>query len=287
MTTRRHFLSATGAGLLALHSASAKRVSKMRFGLMTYQWGIDWDIPTLIANCTKTKAFGVELRTSANYAHGVEITLPDAQRREVKKKFADSLVQIVGVASAERFDNPDPTRLAKAIDVTVAHIKLSQDAGGHGVRVVPNDYHPDIPKEKTIEQIQKALNTVGKMASDSGQRIRLENHGTAGDLLSLYQIMQGVNQRSVGIKLNGESLDGPDFADRFAKVKPYLDDTLHFHELDHGNFPYQLQSDLLIDTGWEGWWLLEASSKPPDRVQAMQEQRAMWEAIVTKSLNRP
>src|ERR1700690_3647447 len=127
MTTRRHLLSATGAGLLALHSASAKRVSKMRFGLMTYQWGIDWDIPTLIANCTKTKAFGVELRTSANYAHGVEITLADAQR----------------------FDSPDPARLAKAIEVTIAHIKLSQDIGGKGVRVVPNDYHSDIPKEKT------------------------------------------------------------------------------------------------------------------------------------------
>jgi hypothetical protein len=152
--------------------------------------------------------------------------------------------------------------------------------------VVPNDYHPDIPKEKTIEQIQKALNTVGKVASDYGQRIRLENHGTAGDLLSLYQVMQGVNQSTVRVKLNGESIDGPDFADRFGKIKPYLDDTLHFHELDRGNFPYQLQSDLLIDAGWEGWWLLEASSKPPDRVQAMFEERAMWEAIVAKSLGR-
>jgi hypothetical protein len=291
--SRREFLSRSllaGAGLCTLSSnasAETHRVSKMRFGLMTYQWGIDWDIPTLIANCTKTKAFAVELRTSANYAHGVEITLPEAPRSEVKKKFADSPVRIIGVASAERFDSPDPARVAKAIEVVTAHIKLSEDVGGQGVRVVPNDYHPDIPKEKTIEQIQKALNTVGKIASDHGQRIRLENHGTAGDLVSLYQIMQGVNQRSVGIKLNGEPRDGPDFANRFRKVKPYLDDTLHFHELDGGDFPYQLQSDLLIDAGWDGWWLLEASSKPPDRVQAMLEQRAMWEAIVAKSLHRP
>ena len=75
-------------------------------------------------------------------------------------------------------------------------------------------------------------------------------------------------------------------AGRFAMVKPFLDDTLHFHELDRGDFPYQLQSDLLIDAGWDGWWLLEASSKPPDRVQAMIHQRGMWEAIVAKSLNR-
>src|SRR5579864_4738918 len=227
MTTRRQFLSAAGTGFLALRSVSAappKRISKMRFGLMTYQWGIDWDVPTLIANCTQTKALGVELRTSANYAHGVEITLPDAQRREVKKRFEDSAVRIVGVASAERFDSPDPARVAKAVDIVKAHIKLSQDVGGHGVRVVPNDYHPDIPKEKTIAQIQQALNTVGKIAADYGQRIRVENHGTAGDLLSLSQIMQGVDQKSVRVKLNGESIDAPDFPHRFELVKPYLDD---------------------------------------------------------------
>jgi hypothetical protein len=267
-------------------AAAPKRISKMRFGLMTYQWGIDWDVPTLIANCTKTKAFGVELRTSAHYAHGVELTLPEAQRREVKKQFADSPVQVVGVASAERFDSPDPERLAKAIEIVKGHCKLSQDVGGKGVRVVPNDYHPDIPKEKTIDQISRALNMVGKFAADYGQRIRLENHGGAGDLVSLSKIMAGVDQPNVRIKLNGESIDGPEFAQRFEPVKPYLDNTLHFHELDRGNFPYQLQSDLLIDSGWEGWWLLEASSKPPDRVEAMNQQRDIWERIVAKSLNR-
>jgi hypothetical protein len=98
--------------------------------------------------------------------------------------------------------------------------------------------------------------------------------------------MAGVDQPNVRIKLNGDNRDGPEFAQRFEPVKPYLDDTLHFHELDRGNFPYQLQSDLLIDSGWEGWWLLEASSKPPDRVEAMNQQRDIWERIVAKSLNR-
>jgi hypothetical protein len=37
----------------------------------------------------------------------------------------------------------------------------------------------------------------------------------------------------------------------------------------------QVQSDLLIAAGWEGWWLLETSTKPPDRVKAMMEERAM------------
>ena len=258
----------------------------MRFGLMTYQWGMDWDVPTLIANCTKTKAYAVELRTSAHYAHGVELTMGDAERREVKKRFADSPVQVIGVASAERFDWPDRDRLAQAIEIVKGHCKLSQDVGGKGVRVLPNDYHPDVPREQTIAQIARAVNVVGKFAADYGQRIRLENHGTAGDLVSLRKIMDQVDQPNVRIKLNGDARDAADFTARFAAVKPVLDDTLHFHELDGGKFPYQLQSDLLLDAGWDGWWLLEASSKPPDRVAAILRQREMWERIVAKSLQR-
>jgi len=286
LLNRRRFVT----GWLALSTAiaaPARRVSKMRFGLMTYQWGIDWDVPTLIANCTTAKAYAVELRTSAHYAHGVELTMGEAERREVKKRFADSPVQVIGLASAERFDSPDPEKLNQAIEIVKGHCKLSQDVGGKGVRVVPNDYNPEIPKEKTIEQISRALNTVGKFAADYGQRIRLENHGSAGDLVSLRKIMEGVDQPNVRIKLNGEPKDGLEFAQRFAMVKPYLDDTLHFHELDRGDFPYQLQSDLLIDAGWNGWWLLEASSKPPDRVQAMIQEHEMWDKIVAKSLARP
>src|ERR1043166_2057025 len=146
--TRRQLLSRSvqiGGGL-AMRSALAARVSQMRFGFMTYQWGIDWDVPTLIANCTKAEAYAVELRTSAHYAHGVELTLSSEDRREVRKKFADSPVQIIGlssedrrevrkkfadspvqiigVASAERFDSPDPDRLGKAIGVVKGHRKL-------------------------------------------------------------------------------------------------------------------------------------------------------------------
>ncbi len=69
-------------------------------------------------------------------------------------------------------------------------------------------------------------------------------------------------------------------------MKNFLGDTLHFHELNRGDFPYQLQSDLLIDMGWDGWWLLETSSKVPDGLQAMIEQRGMWEGLIAKSLSR-
>jgi sugar phosphate isomerase/epimerase len=240
----------------------------------------------MIANLTRAKAFSTELRTSAHYAHGVELTIGAAQRAEVRKQFADSPVQLVGLALAERLDSPDPAKLNEQIENTKGYVKLSHDLGGHGVRVVPNDYHPDVPQEKTIAQISRALNQLGKFAADYGQRIRLENHGTAGDLVSLKKIMDRVDQPNVRIKLNGDKRDASDLPQRIEAVVKYLDDTLHFHELGRGDFPYQLQSDLLIDAGWEGWWQLEASSKPPDRLQSLIEQHRLYDEMVAKSLGR-
>jgi sugar phosphate isomerase/epimerase len=277
-----------GTGLTLLHglAGAAKRTSRMRFGFTSYQWGSDWDIPTMIANLTKAKAFSTELRTSARYAHGVELTIGAAQRAEVRKRFADSPVQLVGLALAERLDSPDPAKLREQIENTKGYVKLSHDIGGHGVRVVPNDFHADVPREKTIAQISGALNQLGAFAADYGQRIRLENHGTAGDLVTLKKIMDGVDQPNVRIKLNGDRRDAAELTQRIQAVAKYLDDTLHFHELGRGDFPYQLQSDILIDAGWEGWWQLEASSKPPDRLQALIEQHRLYDEMVAKSLGR-
>ena len=280
---RRQFLAAAGAVPGAL---LAPRRSKMQFGLTTYQWGSTWDIPTLIRNCARAKAPGVELRTSAKYAHGVEIEMGAHERREVRKRFADSPVKLVGIASSERFDWPEPAKLEGAIEAAKAHVKLSSDVGSSGVRVFPNDFHKGVPEEVTIAQIARALNELGKFAAGHGQMIRIENHGSAGRLATLRKIMQQVEAKNVRVKLNGDARDAERFAEDFAALKSRLADTLHFHELPDERFPYQLQTDLLVDHGWQGWWLLEASGNVPDRFAALVEQRKRWEELVTRSLAR-
>jgi len=286
-STRRHFLAA--AALSVTRANAGVRASKLRFGFTTYQWGADWDIPTLIANCTKAKAFGVEMRTSANYKHGVEIGIDEGRRREVKKRFADSPVKLVGIASSERFDSPDREKFQAAVEGAKAHVKLSHDVGAGGVRVFPNDFHKEVPEERTIVQVARGLNAVGKFAADYGQMIRLENHGSAGRLTTLRKIFDQVDQKNVRIKLNSDAKDavGNSFAQNFALVKPFLGDTLHMHELKDAAFPFQLQWDLLIDAGWDGWCLVENSTKVPDRVQALIEEREIWESMIAKSLARP
>jgi len=264
-----------------------KRAGQTRFGFTTYQWGKDWDIPTLIANCTKAGVFGVELRTSQSYAHDVELVLNAQQRDEVQKRFKDSPVELVGIATSERYDWPEQAKLEAAIENTKAYVKLGRDVGGNGVRVFPNSFHDGIPREKTIEQIAKALNIVGASAADYGQQIRLEAHGNAGELPTIKAIMDQVNQSSVRVKLNSDVRDtkGEGFEYNFNLVKDLLGGTLHLHNLKDTEFPYQLQMDLLVKMGWSGWQLLEASDKVEDRVQALIEQRQIWDRMLANSLN--
>src|SRR5262245_1415034 len=110
---RRRFLQASAAlssAALLPHVVTAAEEqpgeAAIAFGLVTYMWGADWDLPTLVANCAKTNCRGVELRTT--HAHKVEPSLNEKQRAEVAARFADAGVVCVGIGSDERFDNPDP-----------------------------------------------------------------------------------------------------------------------------------------------------------------------------------
>jgi len=297
--TRRSFLVSgvkaavgvsAGSVIGSFHSFGAdsttKRKLKMRFGFTTYTWGKEWDIPTLIANCRKAEVFGVELRTSSSYAHGVELELSGAKRQEVKKQFKDSPVTLVGLATSERFDWPDEAKLKAAIEAAKGFVNLSRDVGAGGVRVFPNQFHPNVPREKTIEQIANALNAVGAFAADLGQEVRLEAHGGAGDLPTMRAIMDRVTQRSVHIALNSDARDtaGKGLEHNFNLVKDVLGHTLHAHDFKDPKFPYQLQTDLLVKMNWDGWVLLEASAKVPDRIQALIEQRQIFEKMVANSL---
>ncbi len=276
--TRRTFLAAAAGAL-----AHAKPTTKMKFGLTSYQWGADWDIPTTIANCTKAKVLGVELRTSAKYKHGVELTLDAAARREVKRQFAGSPVKLVGINSAERFDWPDEAALRNAIEAAKAHVLLAHDTGATGIRVFPNQFQKSVPEEKTLEQIARAVNEVGKFAAGHGQKVRLECHGPVGTLPNIAKILSMVEQKNVRAKLNGDVRDneGGRFAENFATVKDKLGDTLHMRWYDGNKFPYQQQFQLLNAMNWDGWCFVEESVKVTDRVQALIELRQTWEKWTT------
>ena len=281
---RRHFLTTVGAAALSQPLARADQHGEqaMRLGLVTYLWGQDWDLPTLLKNCEASGLLGVELRTT--HGHGVEPSLSKSERADVKKRFSDSPVTCVGPGSNENFDSPDGEKLAAAIESTKHFLQLSHDIGGSGVKVKPNSFHKGVPKIKTIEQIGTALNQLGQTAKDLDQEIRVEVHGSCSPLFYMEQIMEVTNHPNVKLcwNCNKEDLEWGGTIDRgFEVARPYFGDTVHVREFNIGDYPYQSLMAKLVKSDYHGWVLLEARSKPEDRVKAMIEQREIFSKLVT------
>jgi len=277
--SRRSFLQKSlvaGAGLTLIDPFSANAMmkkSKMKLGLVTYQWGRDWDLPTLIANCEKTGLLGVELRTQ--HAHGVETSLTASERADVKKRFADSPVTCVGYGSNFEYHSVDQAAVRKNIEGTKAYLKLCKDIGATGIKVKPNGIPKEVPKEKTIAQIAASLNEVGQYAADLGQAVRVEVHGKISqEIPNMKAIFEQVTEKSVKMcwNSNDQDLNPPGLEENFYSVKKWFGDTVHIRELNVGEYPYQQLMNLFVEIKYEGWILLEARTKPEDRIAAMKEQ---------------
>jgi sugar phosphate isomerase/epimerase len=285
--SRRQFVASSAAAVTipAMFGERAKAAEEpaIGLGLVTYMWGADWDLPTLLENCKKTNVPGIELRTT--HAHKVEPELNDQQRADVAKRFGDAGVTCVGIGSNERFDDPDPAVLKQSIERSKEFIRLSHDIGGSGVKVKPDKFWPNVEKQKTIEQIGKALNELGEYAAGFGQQVRLEVHGQCSELPTIKAIMDVATDENVFVCWNSNKTDlaGDGLAANFGLVRKRFGATCHIHELESPDYPFQDLINLLVKSKWEGWCLLENASKPADRVAALAQQRKLFDGMIKKA----
>ena len=255
--------------------------SKMKFGLVTYLWGKDWNLPSLIRNCEIAGAMGVELRVE--HAHAVHAGMNKRQRLEVRLRFENSPITNIGMGTNWAFHYPDPERLKKEIQGAKDYIKLSYDTGGSGVKVKPNGLPKGISLEKTIKQIGESLNIIGKYAADLGQVIRVEVHGRdTQQLPNMKKIFDHVTEKNVGMcwNCNKEDLDGKGLEYNFNLVKDRLGDTVHVREFNDPNYPYQKLLGMFVEMDYKGWILLEARSYVPDRIKAIAKQHKLFNKMV-------
>ena len=274
--------AATGAKGQLLPPKKGLPPAKFRFGLVTYLWGQDWDLPTLIANCEKTGFLGVELRTQ--HKHGVDDHLTAEQRKEVKKRFADTKVELVGLGTNWQFHDVDPAKLKANIDGAKRYVKLCSDVGGSGVKVKPNALPKDVAVEKTVAQIGRSLNEVGKYAAEFNLEIRVEVHGSkTSELPVVKAIFDHVTEPNVGVcwNCNAQDLEGEGLEHNFNLVKGRFGATAHVRELNDPKYPYAQLMDLLREAQWKGWMLLEARTKPKDRIAALKHQMELFTKLTS------
>lgn len=258
----------------------AKSTRPIQLGLVTYMWGADWDLLTLLNNLKKTGFGGVELRTT--HKHGVEVSLNEQERKDVAKRFTDANLQLVGFGSVCEYHSADPAVVRKNIEDTKAWIKLAHDCGASGVKVRPNGLPKEVPVEKTLEQIGRSLDECAKFGADYGVEIRLEIHGAGTQLLpNAKKIMEAAPHPGATLcwNCNPEDIKGEGLAANFAMVKDRLGHTIHVHDLI-SDYPWREFFALLKAAQYQGWTLLEEGGQTADPVRVMNYYRLVWEKLV-------
>jgi sugar phosphate isomerase/epimerase len=290
---RRRFLqagAAAAAGLAAIRGltpparleAADDKAAQFRLGIVTYNVAKDWDVPTLLKVCKAVGLSPVELRTT--HKHGVEPSLSKAQRQEVRKRFADGGVKIWGCGSVCEFQSPDATTVKKNIETCKEFVQLAADIGGKGVKVRPNGLPKDVPVEKTLEQIGKALVECGQAAADAGVEIWVEVHG-AGTQHPPHckTIMEHCGLKNVGLTWNSNATDIKDksVAEYFRLLRPWIK-SCHINELykdSTGAYPYRELFRLFRETGYDRVTLCEVGKSPPDAAsgeEMLRYYKALW-----------
>lgn len=256
--------------------------SRPRFGLVTYLWGKDLPLPELLATCEAAGVGGVELRTE--HAHGVEPSLSARARSEVRDRFMQSGVVLVGYGSNARFHEEDSSRVRENIRQATEYIRLMHDCGGSGVKVKPDALPSGSDEGKVIERIGRALNELGQIGDDFGQEIRLECHGRGtSDPEILRRIMEVADHPNVGLcwNCNGDDLKAPGLDANFHKLRPRFGATLHTRVLEDPAYPYPELFRYLVETHYSGWVLLEAGGTPEDLIGALKQQVKQFEQLLT------
>ncbi len=252
----------------------------MRLGLVTYMWGAEWDLPTLLKNCEATGFEGVELRST--HKHGVEPSLSAEARAEVRKRFHDSPVKFLGPGSACEYHSPDHGVVKNNIDLTKKFVELSADLGGTGVKVRPNALVKGEPEETTIARIAAALHECGEFAKQHRQEIRVEVHGPGTSKLEVMRkILAQADHSHVVACWNanpGETIDGS-IKPGFDLLKDKLGGTIHIHDLYDKAYPYREFFALLKGIGYVGH-LCSESPPTADPVRVMHYYRALFDELV-------
>ncbi len=255
---------------------------KFRLGLVTYNIAAQWDLPTLLRICKSVGISPVELRTT--HKHGVEPSLSKAQRQDVRKQFEDAGVEIWGCGTTCEFQSPDFKVVEKNIQMCREFIDLASDLGAKGVKVRPNGLPRDVPVEKTLEQIGKAIATCGKAASDKGLEIWMEVHGAGTqNPPNARRIMEVADSPNVGCTWNSNPTDvkNGSVAESFKMLRPWIK-SCHINELYKDStkaYPYRELFRLFRETGYDRVTLCEVAKTPPDAASGedlLRYYKALW-----------
>jgi sugar phosphate isomerase/epimerase len=283
--SRREVLMAGAVGAAALSApAGAARAQetarKMHLGLVTYNVAKNWDFDTILRHCKEAGWEAVEFRTT--HAHGVEPAIDAARRKEIRERCAAAGLLQTSLGTTCEFQMVDPAEVKRQIEVCGQFVKLAADIGAKGVKVRPNGLPKEVPTEKTLEQIGKALAECGKLGADHGVEIWMEVHGGGTQVpANSRKIMDFCGHPSVGVTWNSNPTDvvNGSVKESFDLLRKHIF-CVHINDL-WGGYPYRELFTLLNGSGYDRFTLCEvgATMQPEDGVTFLKCYRGLWKEL--------
>ncbi len=252
----------------------------MELGLITYNVARDWDLPSILNNVRQAGWQGVELRTE--HAHGVELSLGTDQRREVRRRFADSGVALWALGTTCEYQSPDAAAVGANVEQTKRWCQLAEDVGAFGVKVRPNGLPDDADLPRTLERIGHALRECGEAAEAHGVEIFVEVHGkTTQEPPNIRTILDHCRHPKVGACWNSNPTDLREGSVResFGLLSPDIR-SCHINDL-WSAYPYRELFALLSEHRYDRCTLCEVATPLPadSALPFMHCYRKLWEEL--------
>lgn len=256
----------------------------MKLGLVTYQLAAKWDLDTILKMCGESGFQGVELRTT--HAHGVEPDISQAQRQEIRKKFADSPVQLIGLGTTVEYHSPDAAELKKQVELSKAFAVLAKDLGAIGIKVRPNALALEhgVPEEKTLEQIGEGFRQTARFCSDVGVEVWMEVHGRdTAHPPRIRRILDVADHPACRVcwNCNNDDKDGTGGIDQYFNMLRNEIAHCHIQELWDPRYPWRHLFELFRQMNYQGYTAAEipAAACDPDALRIMRYYHACWLAL--------
>ena len=251
----------------------------MKVSFMTFACP-QWRLPRVVDAAVGHGYHGIEFRTDAQHAHGIEVTSGKSQRDEARKRCRGSGIEICCLATSLQFATDH------VIADAPARIELAADLECPALRVFCGPIPEGFTIEQTIEKVAAQLRQVAAVAADHNVQLWLETHDTFSLGAYAGRAVRLADHPSVGINYdnmhpfrNGESLETT-----IAQLSPFIRHT-HFHDsvsapdqvvikpLDTGELPMDDMMRALLSLGYTGylsgeWFNTMYGSEPDESLAA-------------------
>src|SRR5687768_15489877 len=194
--SRRSFIQYSGSFMTAAMLDRKSLLAKPPLLAFSTLGCPDWSLDKILDVAVSNQYNGIEIR-------GIQRELDlgksphfnsDASIKETRQKFSDRNLKIVGLGSSAAMHHADEAERSKAMDEAKRFIEIADKAGCRFVRVFPNNFPKEVPKEKSMELMTAGLNDLAKFSKGTDVKIVMETHG---DLIWSDDLLKVIDRKSV------------------------------------------------------------------------------------------